>query len=103
MTGCHNRSNDQEHSQLKTVLRKLGDKYLPYCTTYKIHVMTTCHGGTGHTGKDRDLNSCKEDRGGIDIGPCNGNESTVWILCLLLEDQRQMYALVTSCPVARQI
>ena len=38
--------------------------------------MTTYHGGTGGTGKDRDLNSHIEDTGGIDIGPSNDNEST---------------------------
>ena len=37
--------------------------------------MTTCHGGTGHTGKDRDLASHIEDTGGIDIGPKYDNES----------------------------
>ena len=39
------------------MLGKLGDKYQSYCTTYKTHIMTTHHRGTGHTGKDRDLYS----------------------------------------------
>ena len=56
------------------MFRKLGDKYQSYCTTYKTHTMTTCHRGTGHTGKDRDLNflidiTTKGDTRGIDIGP----------------------------------
>ena len=33
--------------------------------------MTTCHGGVGHAGKDRDLNSHMEDTRNIDH-----NEST---------------------------
>ena len=42
--------------------------------------MTTCHGGTEHTAKDRHINShidiaTKEDTRGIDIGPNNDNES----------------------------
>ena len=91
MTGCHNRSNDQAHSPLKTMPRKLGDKYQSYWSTYKTHTMTTCYGGTGHTGKDRELNSHVEDTAGIDIGPDNDNASTnSSILQLLLEDQRQM-------------
>ena len=39
-------------------------------------MMTTHHGGTGYTGKDRDLDSYVEDTRGIDIGPDNDNEST---------------------------
>ena len=38
--------------------------------------MNTCRRGAGHTGKDRDLASHKEDTGDIDIGPNNDNEST---------------------------
>ena len=38
--------------------------------------MTTCHGGAGHTGKDRDLDSHIEDTRGMDIGSNNDNEST---------------------------
>ena len=76
MTGCHNRSNDWPPSPLKTVLRKPRDKYQSYWTTYKTHAVTTHHEGTGHTDKDRELNSHIEDTGGIDIGPNNDNEST---------------------------
>ena len=52
------------------MFRKLGDKYQKYCTTYKTHAMTTHHGGTGHTGKDGDLDShiditTEGDTGGI--------------------------------------
>ena len=76
MTGCHNKSNDQVHSPLKTMLGKLRDKYQSYCTTYKTHAMTTHQEGTGHTGKDRDLGFHVEDTRGIAIGPNNNNEST---------------------------
>ena len=71
--------------------------------------MTTCHGGIGHRGKERDLDShidiiTKGDTGGIDVGPRHNNESTKSLnLCLLLEDQIWMDALATSCPVARHI
>ena len=75
MTGCHNRSNDQVCSPLKTMLGKIGNKYQSYCATYKTHAMTTCHGGTGHTDKNRELDSHIEDTGGIDIGPSDDNES----------------------------
>ena len=79
MTGHCN--NNWACSPLKTVFRKLRDRYQSYCTTYKTHAMTTHHRGTGHTGKDGDLNSHADittegDTGGIDIGPNNNNEST---------------------------
>ena len=38
--------------------------------------MTTHHGGTGHTGKDIDLDFHIEDTRGINIGPDNDNIST---------------------------
>ena len=76
MIGHSNISNNWAHSPLKTVLRKLRDKYQSYCATYKTHAMTSHHRGTGHTGKDRDLNSHVEDTRGKDIGPDNDNEST---------------------------
>ena len=70
-----------EHVHHSRLFRKLKDKYQSYCTTYKTHAMTTHHRGTGHTGKDGDLNShiditTKGDIRGIDIGPNNNNEST---------------------------
>ena len=48
--------------------------------------MTTCHGGTGCTGQDGDLNShiditTEGDTGGIDIGLDNDNESTQFRHC----------------------
>ena len=58
------------------MLRKIRDKYQPYYTTYKVHAMTTCHGCTDHTGKDKDLNSHVEDVKDTDIGPDNDIEST---------------------------
>ena len=81
MTGHHNRSNDQACLPLKTVLRKLRDKYQWYYATYKINVMATHHWGTGHTGEDWNLNShidftTEGDTRGIDIGPDYDNEST---------------------------
>ena len=58
------------------MLRKLGDRYQLYCTTYKTHAMTACHGEAGHACKERDLDSHVEDARNIDIGPNNDNEST---------------------------
>ena len=75
MTGCCTKSNDQVHSQLKTMLGKIGDRYQSYCTTYKTHAMNTHHGGTEHTDKGRDLDPHIEDTRGMDIGPCNNNKS----------------------------
>ena len=57
MTGHCNKTTDQAHSPFKTMLRKIGDRYQSYCTTYKTHAMTTHYRGVGHTGKDTDLNS----------------------------------------------
>ena len=81
MTGCHNRMNYQACSSLKTLLRRLRDKFQLYCATCKTHAMTTHHGGTGHTIKDWNFNSyiyitLEGDTGGIDIGPNNDNKST---------------------------
>ena len=76
MTGCGIRSNDWACLLLKTMLGKLRYKYQLYPATYRTHAMTTHHGGTGHTGEDRNLNSYIEDTGDIDIGPNNDNEST---------------------------
>ena len=43
--------------------------------------MTTHHGGTGHTGKDRELDSHIEDTRGMDIGSNIDKESiNIWIL-----------------------
>ena len=58
------------------MLRKLGDKYQIYSTTYKTHTMTNHYAGTEHIGEDRELNSHIKDIGGIDIDPNNDNEST---------------------------
>ena len=58
------------------MLGKTGNRYQSYCATYKTHAMTTCHGGAGHTGKDRDLNSYVEDDGNIDKGSDHDSEST---------------------------
>ena len=45
MSACHNSSL---HSLQKTVLRKIGDQYQAYCTTYKTHAMATHHRGAGN-------------------------------------------------------
>ena len=58
------------------MLRKLSNKYQLRCVTYNTHDMTTCHEGTGHTGKGRGVDFHIEDTGGIDIGPDNDNGST---------------------------
>ena len=42
----------------------------------KPHALTTHHAGTGHTSKDRDLDSHVEETREIEIGPYNDNEST---------------------------
>ena len=63
--------NTRLHSLLKTVLGKIGDSYQAYCTTYKMHAMATCHGGTGHS-LDRDLDILTEDPEHADIN----NDST---------------------------
>ena len=41
------RHNVRTHSPLKKVLNKLGDSYQAYVNMYKMHMMTTHHGGTG--------------------------------------------------------
>ena len=64
---CHTRL----HSPLKTVLGKIRDWYQAYCTTYKMHAITTCHGGTGHP-LDRGLDVLTEDPEHSDID----NDST---------------------------
>ena len=58
-------------SPLKTVLRKIGDRYQAYCTTYKMHAMATHHGGTGCP-LDRGMDILAEDQEHLDIN----NEST---------------------------
>ena len=59
------------HSPFKTMLRKIGDKYQAYCTTYKAHTMATCHRGTGcPLDRGIDLNAEDPESTGID------NEST---------------------------
>ena len=76
MTRHHNKSNEWVHSPLNTMVWKIGDRYQPYCTTYKTHTMTTCHGGAEHTCEDRDLNSHIEDARNIDMDPDHDNQST---------------------------
>ena len=98
MTGCHNKTTDQACSPFKTVLRKIRDRYQSYCAAYKTHTMTTHHGGAGHAGKDRDLNSHIEDTGNIDDNEStNSSETTI-----VFEDQRQMAISVTSLLTASQ-
>ena len=61
----------RSHSPLKTVLGKIEDRYQAYCTTYKMHTMATCHGGTGCP-LDRGMDILEEDPEHADIN----NEST---------------------------
>ena len=75
MTGCHHKSNEWACSSLNTMLGRIGDRYQSYCTTYKTHAMTTCHGGAGHPGENSELDFYIEDTTGIGIGPDNDNES----------------------------
>ena len=59
------------HSPLKNMLRKIGERYQAYCTTYKMHTMATCHSSAGcHL--DRGINIHAEDSEPVDID----NEST---------------------------
>ena len=88
MIGCCNKGNEWVHSPFKTVLGKIRNRYQSYCAIYKTHAMTTCHGGVGHAGEDRYLNSHVEDARNIDV---NAQK-----LQLLSEDQRQMATSVTS-------
>ena len=76
MTGCCNKTTDRACSPLKTMLRKISDRYQSYCATYKTHPMTTCHRGRGCRSEDMDLDSYIEDARGIDTGLDNENEST---------------------------
>ena len=58
-------------SPLKTMLRKIGDRYQAYCTTYKKHAMANCYRGAGCP-LDRGINLNAEDPEPTDID----NEST---------------------------
>ena len=58
-------------SPFKTILRKIGDKYQAYCTTYKTHAMATCHRHAGCP-LDRGINLNPEDPEPTDID----NDST---------------------------
>ena len=62
MSGCHTL---RLHSQLKTVLEKIGDTYQEYCNTYKTHAMATCHGGAGQP-LDRDTDMMREEQPVVD-------------------------------------
>ena len=75
MSGCHSKKSEKMHSPLKTMLRKIRDRYQAYCTTYKMHAMATCHQGAGCP-VDRDINLHIEDAGGINTGLDNNNEGT---------------------------
>ena len=59
------------HLPLKTVLGKIRARYQAYCTTYKMHIMATYHGGTGCP-LDRSINLHPEHPEHTDID----NEST---------------------------
>ena len=59
------------HLSIKTILRKIGDRYQACCITYKMHTMATHHGGTGCP-LDRSIHFHAEDQEPADID----NEST---------------------------
>ena len=44
MSACH---STRMHPLLKTVLGKIRDRYQAYYTMFKMHTITTHHGGTG--------------------------------------------------------
>ena len=75
MSACH---STRLHSPLKTVLEKIGDWYQAYCTTYKMHTMTTHHGGAGCP-LDRGLDILAEDPEhiGIDNDSTHSSDATV--------------------------
>ena len=66
------------HSPFKNVLRKIGDKYQAYYTTYKAHAMATCHGGAACP-LDRDIDLHIEEAMGIDNDDVSthGSDATV--------------------------
>ena len=74
MSGHCSKISKQSHSPLKTMLRKLGNGYQAYCTTYKTQAMATHHGGAGCP-VNSDINLHIEDTEGI-TGLVNDNEST---------------------------
>ena len=63
--------NTRSCSPLKRELGKIGEQYQAYCTTYKTHVMATCHGGAGCP-LNRGLDILTEDTEHADIN----NDST---------------------------
>ena len=72
MSGCHSNNNGQMHSPLKTMLRKIRNRYQTYCTVYKMQTMATCHGGAGHpVARDVNLHTGDPEAIGID----NDNDS----------------------------
>ena len=73
MSGCQSKNREQTCLPLKTVLRKIGDRYQTYCAAYKMHAMATHQGGAGHP-IDRDINLHIEDT--ETTGLDNDNEST---------------------------
>ena len=75
MSGCHSKNSEQMQSPLKTVLRKIRDRYQAYCTMYKMHPMATHHRGAGHP-INRYIDLHIEDTECINTGPDNDNEST---------------------------
>ena len=63
------------HSPLKTMFRKIGDRYQAYSTMYMTHAMATYYGGTGCP-IDKDINLHEKDKEGINTGLENNNKST---------------------------
>ena len=75
MTGHHDRSNDEVHSPLKTVLRKLNNRYQSYCATKNPCYNHLPWRNRTHRQRQRTQFPCR-GTGGIDIGSDNNNEST---------------------------
>ena len=72
MSAHHSKISKQMHSPLKTVPGMIGDRYQMYCTVYKIHGITTHHGGAVHS-IDKDINLHVEEA--ETTGIYNDNES----------------------------
>ena len=104
MTSCHKKPTDQACLPFKTVLRKLRDRYQSNCTTYKTHAMTTHHGGVGHAGKDRDLDSHMEDTGNRSetMIPFGGLEADGCISNLSLNSQPDLHILAREIHSLQQ-
>ena len=74
------KNSKQTHLLLKTILRKLGNRYQTFCTAYKIHAIATCHRCAGHLiDRDTDLHMRDVEATGQDTDneSTNGSDTTI--------------------------